>query len=396
MNELKVIRENGGIPASLVGEDHISGLIYYLEDNKLPRAESGEVGFSTTNRIIPISTIEKAEKLGIKADAAEWDIKNLHYQLSELFRVNPAISLYLGLFTKPTGDNYTFTEVKTLQNFAAGRLRQVGVYLGQTALNAQHIVKLQGVADTLDKEAAPLSILYAPKIENVTSLSNNRASGRSRVSVVIAQDGAGQAHTLYTQGNTSKNSVTAIGVFLGLLSRAAVHQSISWVREFPSGIDVPAFSDGKTYRELDKAVIEALDTNGYLFLRTYPSVADSYANDSATMDLATSDYNTIERVRTMDKAVRGIRAYLLPELGANIYIDRASGKLQSYNVAHLEGVAGKALEDMEKAGELSGYKVFIDPEQDVLSSSTIEVVIKDIPVGVLRRINIKIGFTNKL
>lgn len=118
-------------------------------------------------------------------------------------------------------------------------------------------------------------------------------------------------------------------------------------------------------------------------------------NDSHTMDDATSDYAMIESVRTMDKAVRGIRTYLIPELGGNIYIDADTGKMQSYSVTHLQTTAGKALEDMEKAGELSGYAVEIDPEQDILSTSEVEVVIKQVAVGVMRKIKVKSDLLNQ-
>jgi hypothetical protein len=90
--------------------------------------------------------------------------------------------------------------------------------------------------------------------------------------------------------------------------------------------------------------------------------------------------------------VRGVRTYLIPELGGNIYIDAETGKMQAYSVSHLETTANKALEDMEKAGELSGYKVEIDPEQDVLSTSEVEIVIRQVAVGVMRKIKVKIGF----
>ena len=125
-------------------------------------------------------------------------------------------------------------------------------------------------------------------------------------------------------------------------------------------------------------------------------MAGSYFNDSRTLGKPTGDYNTIEAVRTMDKAVRGIRTYLTPELGGNIYIDPETGKMQAHTVSHLETTANRALEDMERAGELSGYNVEIDPEQDVLSTSTVEIVIKQVPVGVMRKINVKIGFTKKV
>ena len=138
--------------------------------------------------------------------------------------------------------------------------------------------------------------------------------------------------------------------------------------------------------------LSALDGGRYLFFVTHVGQAGSYVNDSHTMDSAISDYAMIESVRTMDKAVRGVRTYLIPELGGNIYIDADTGKMQAYSVSHLETTANKALEDMEKAGELSGYKVEIDPEQDVLSTSEVEIVIRQVAVGVMRKIKVKIGF----
>lgn len=187
-----------------------------------------------------------------------------------------------------------------------------------------------------------------------------------------------------------------MGTVLGLLSRAKVHQCIAWVREFPTGITLPAFSDGTLYRDLDKALVEQLDKARYLFFVTQPGQTGSYMNDSHTMDAATSDYAAIESVRTMDKAVRGVRTYMVPELGGNVYVDADTGKLASYSVSYLEGVANLALEDMERAGELSGYKAEIDPEQDVASTSKIEVVIKNVASPVIRHISIKIGFAKSV
>lgn len=49
-----------------------------------------------------------------------------------------------------------------------------------------------------------------------------------------------------------------------------------------------------------------------------------------------------------------------------------------------------------KAGELSGYKAEIDPDQNVISTSQVEVIIKNVPTGTMRKVNVKIGFTTKL
>ena len=385
---LTIVRQNGNVPKSQDGQDHVSGFVAYLLEADIPAAFK-------TEPVQAVSTIDKAEELGITADATAWSVKMLHYQLEEVFRINPSITLYVGLFSKP--ENMTFQELKTVQNYAEGAIRQMAIWNGDTAPTADNIVKLEAVADSLDTENAPLSTLYAPLVSNYKNLPSNLATNNPRVSVVIAQAGSGTGAELYkSKDNKTKATVSAIGVALGTLSKAAVHQCIAWVKNFPSGISMPALGDGTLVRTIDKGELEKLDTNRYLFLNNVVGVAGSYWNDSHTMDSPTSDYAAIESVRTMDKAVRGIRTYLTPELGGNVYIDPDTGKLQSYTVSHLETTANIPLEEMEKAGELSGYKAEIDAEQDVLSTSTIEVTIKNVPVGVVRKFKVKIGFVKSL
>lgn len=385
---LTIVRQNGNVPKSQDGQDHVSGFVAYLLEADIPAAFKAEP-------VQAVSTIDKAEELGITADATAWSVKMLHYQLEEVFRINPSITLYVGLFSKP--ESMTFQELKTVQNYAEGAIRQMAIWNGDTAPTADNIVKLEAVADSLDTENAPLSTLYAPLVSNYKNLPNNLATNNPRVSVVIAQAGSGTGAELYkSKDNKTKATVSAIGVALGTLSKAAVHQCIAWVKNFPSGISMPALGDGTLVRTIDKGELEKLDTNRYLFLNNVVGVAGSYWNDSHTMDSPTSDYAAIESVRTMDKAVRGIRTYLTPELGGNVYIDPNTGKLQSYTVSHLETTANIPLEEMEKAGELSGYKAEIDAEQDVLSTSTIEVTIKNVPVGVVRKFKVKIGFVKSL
>lgn len=385
---LTIVRQNGNVPKSQNGQDHVSGFVAYLLEADIPAAFKAEP-------VQAVSTIDKAEELGITADATAWSVKMLHYQLEEVFRINPSITLYVGLFSKP--ESMTFQELKTVQNYAEGAIRQMAIWNGDTAPTADNIVKLEAVADSLDTENAPLSTLYAPLVSNYKNLPSNLATNNPRVSVVIAQAGSGTGAELYkSKDNKTKATVSAIGVALGTLSKAAVHQCIAWVKNFPSGISMPALGDGTLVRTIDKGELEKLDTNRYLFLNNVVGVAGSYWNDSHTMDSPTSDYAAIESVRTMDKAVRGIRTYLTPELGGNVYIDPDTGKLQSYTVSHLETTANIPLEEMEKAGELSGYKAEIDAEQDVLSTGTIEVAIKNVPVGVVRKFKVKIGFVKSL
>lgn len=392
MNSLEIKRQNGNVPKSLPGQDHVSGMIFYVNEADIPEDFNAEA-------VHAVSTIDAAEALGITSDANSWAARVMHYQLSEVFRINNGITLYVGIFTKPAA--HTFAELATVQNYADGAIRQFGIWDGLTELTKKNVTLLQSQADALDLNNAPVSVGYAPSLKKgYQALPTDIAGAAPRVSVIIAQPGGtndtGALLFAEATNKTTKNAVSCIGVWLGHVSAAAVHESISWVKKFPSGISLPAFSDGTLVRSVDKAWLEKLDTARYLFLTPIVGVSGSYWNDSHNMDAAISDYNAIELVRTMDKACRGIRTYLTPELGGNVYIDASTGKLQSYTVAYLETMANKALEDMEKAGELSGYEAKIDPEQDVLSTSTVEVVIKNVPVGVIRKMKVKIGYVKSL
>lgn len=396
MQNLTITRTNGNIPRSLPGEDHISGLVFYTDTMPVPTDDVE--GFTDNERIQAISQIETAEKLGITADAETWDIKVLHYTLSRIFAMNPGISLYVGIFSPANGES-TFAEIKRIQNYAGGRLRQVGVWNGAVELSETILNSLKDVAVTLEHQNKPLSILYAPKVTDVTKLPTDiSVAGRCRLSVCIGQDGTGTAATLYyDDANTGKRTtVSALGDLLGAVSAAAVHQSVAWIEQFPLGIALPAFGDGTLYRNLDAAVIETLDTARYIFVRTYDGLGGSYFNDNHTLDVPTSDYAYINDVRTMDKAVRGIRTYLLPKLGRPMKVDASTGKLERTAIEHLITTGNRALEDMEKAGELSGFKFEIDPDQNILATSRVRGVIKNVAIGVMRNLDIEIGYATNV
>ena len=389
---LTIQRQNGNIPKSLPGEDHITGFVVYLAAADIP------VAFKT-ERVQALSTIDAAEVVGITEDAASWGVRVLHYQLSEIYRLNPAVSLYVGIFEKPQGAAQTFAEIKTVQNFASGRIRQIGVWCGDRTLSGDDLTALQGVADALAEEEAELSIVYAPKVGAIQQLPVNLAGeNKCRVSVVIGQAGSGTGAELFKdENNTAKASVSGLGVVMGLLSRAKVHQCIAWIKEFPTGVSLPAFGDGTLVRDVDNNLLKALDNPGrYLFFVTHTGQAGSYMNDSHTMAPATSDFCSIENVRTMDKGVRGLRIYVKPELGGNVDVDSSTGQLASYTVEHLVTTANLAFESMERDGELNGYKVEIDPAQNVASTSLVEFVIKKVGVPVMRHVRIKIGYAKSL
>ncbi|MHB9003516.1 MAG: DUF2586 family protein [Coriobacteriia bacterium] len=390
MNKITIVKGNGGVPQSLPGQDHYSGLIMYLANANLP------AGFSTTDRIKAISTLADAEALGIVSTSANWEIIGLHYHISECFRVNPACLLWVGLFLTPTS-TYDFTEINQMVSFSEGKMRKCTVWAYQLDLAAQELTTLQGIATALDALFTPVQIAYCPRIANISSLTSLVSTGLRNVSVVIGQDGDGAGAAIYvlTANATNLYSVSLAGLVCGHMSLAKVHESIAWVEKFPSGIPTPAFGDGTLVKNCSAAVITTLDDDHYLFLNYQGGLSGSWWNDSYSMDLDTSDYKYIETNISMDKAIRGIRTYLLPKLSGPIYL-QDDGTLRPDDVAYLETLAGKQLEDMKKAKELSGYLVTINPAQNVLSTSEIEFVIQKIGVGVMRKFKVTINNTTNI
>lgn len=402
MNKLTITRENGNIGRTAPGEDHVSGLLFILpsaDTQFIKKAADRNATFA-----IGPDTLKDEERF--QNDSAPF-YEIVNYHVDEAFRANPAISLYLRMALLGTSADYTAvcTQIQTMQRDCGGRLRQIAVIdcLNNASMSvAQRFIgEIQVAIEACDTEQnAPLSVLYSPIMklnssdtQSVTQFpgltSSDKIIGCEGVSVLIGADlGDERARAIF---GTFGSYPGIGGLALGLLSAAGVHESIGWAKKFPTGITTPGFVTGEAYTALNNTLIEALDEVGYIFPVTYPGVAGVYLNDSHVMTAPTDDYAHIENVRTMDKAVRGIRAALTPELGGNIYIDASTGKMQPYTVEHLKTVAGRTLENMEKAGELSGYAVEIDPEQNVLATSTVDIKIKKVDVGVMRNIRLSIG-----
>lgn len=260
-------------------------------------------------------------------------------------------------------------------------------YEGVNPGTTDYLVKLADV-DTIKTERRISPANFAVSMSDLTSQTLSVA-GRCNVSALVACDLATVLLDNYTYYG-------CIGTAIGAVAKAAVHESIAWVVKFPLGLTSPGFISGDILREVSMANLNRINDNRYLFVRTHVGITNNYFNDSHTLDIATSDYAYIENVRTIDKAIRNIRANLLPYLGSPLYVDPDTGKLASHTVVFLETTAGKALEEMEKTGELSGYSVEIDPEQNVLATSEVELVIKKVGGSVMRKVLVKIGYTTKL
>lgn len=372
-------KAKNGLGRELPGEDHISGFLFY---------GTKPTEFSTSNEV-QVFSIEEAEDLGIVS--ADYPVE--HYHVSEYFRLNPSGNLWIGIYV--AGETLDFSEIKDLQRAASGSIRQVGIFTTED-FDTSMISAIKTAVDVLESEHMPLSVLLAANLSGVSlsAFPDLKTSNAPKVSVVIGQSGKGTGADLY---NTSGKSVTCLGALLGATSKAKVHENIGWVEVFDvSGteLDVIAFANGTSYKTVSRAQLTALENSHYTFLLKHTGYNGSFFNYDYTA--TTGDYERLAFNRAIDKAVRGIRAALLPSLNSPVYVDPTSGKLSQDTIDNLEVKGQRPVTQMVTDGELSGALVVINPAQDVLSTDEIAVSVGLVPVGSSKNIVVNIGFKPKL
>lgn len=381
-------RGSGGLGRPLAGKDHYSGFLFFY--NTLPS------GFAADDRIKQIFSVEEAEALGITEGSADFGVQ--WYHISEYFRMQPKGVLWLGYYAIPVGA-YDFEELSTMQLFAQGEIRQFGVYVADHNLATVDISTLQGIVDDNQALDTPFEVLYAADIVDTAALADLpdlRALTAPNVSVVIGQDGSGKGKALY---DTLGYSVCTVGTALGAVSFAKVSDSIAWVEKFQISegleLDVAAFGNGLLYRNQSQSLLDTLTDEGYIYAKKFTGLSGTYFNDSSTSVSVTSDYAYIENNRTFNAAIRDIRTRILPKLNSPLKV-QPDGTLSTDTIYAFRSLAAKALEDRLNNDEISAYSVIINPDQDVLSTSKIEITVKIVPIGVAREIVFNISFATNV
>lgn len=323
----------------------------------------------------------------------------MHYHVSEYFRIQPKGSLYIGIYAVP--GTYTFTEITTMQNFAQGRMRQIGVFKDSaSAFASGNLTTIHTeIVNNCDANHKPLSALYAADLSatsDLTTLTNLNTLSAYKASAVISQDGAGQGYYLW---KATGKSITTLGACLGAVSLAAVSDDIAWVGKFNisdgAECDTIAFANGTAYTTLSQGTLNTLDSYRYIFLTKYVGLAGSYFNDSHCAIVETSDYAYIENNRTIDKAIRGIYSSVLPALNSPLVLN-ADGTLTDQTIAYFTSLSELNLTQMVRDAELSAFAVTIDSAQNVLSTNTLVIAVQLLPIGVARNITVNIAFTTKI
>ncbi len=175
--------------------------------------------------------------------------------------------------------------------------------------------------------------------------------------------------------------INGASLILGLHARANVQQSIGETQIF----------DVKGALELRPKGIEAyiseLDDLGYTTFRQYIGLEGIFVNNSMTFAKEGSDYAYTERVRAMYKAVRETRKTALLQMHTQVDMSNLEASLKA-----IVEFINVPVERMVKDKELSSARVEIPEDQDILGTSKLYFKIRAVPIGILREIEIDMGF----
>jgi hypothetical protein len=329
-------------------------------------------------------------------------LNQYHYQVSEFFRIQPNGELWL-MFADVPGGAYSFSEISTLQNYAKGEIRQMAIFANAKTSSTPgdytaEVAAVNLAALASDSAYAPASIIYARDIISYTSLStlpDFSAQTYNRVSTVISMDMAARGWGIY---KTTGKSVPTLGAVLGAISLAKVSEDIGWTGKFNYSDGIELETIGFTNGNLDTAVSTALQTQidgwRYIFMLKSIGQTGTWVNDDHCTVVLTSDYAYICDNRTIDKAIRVTKDALFPYLKSNVALN-SDGTLQDKDRFYFQSLVDKALNDnMLRNDELSSANgsAYIDPTQNVKSTSNLTVQVTLNAKGVLRTITVNIGF----
>lgn len=408
LSGVSVSIRQGGLARRALSEDMICGLIMGAV------AVGGTFDLET---LYELNSVKAAEDLGINAAYDTTNDVLCHHHISEFFRMNPSGKLYIwgvaqGTTMTAMCDKAIANRAKEMLKQAGGKIQVLGVVLNPVAPYTPTLAsgldqdvttaipKAQALAAEELTEKKPVHIVLEGRSFNgtATAAGDLRATSpeATKVSVVIGAD------LDISDDSTLKNGYAAVGTLLGTISAAKVSENVGWPEKFP--LQSPAdsrflkagLSSNQALTAYTLADLGTLNDKGYIFPRSFVGLDGFYWNDGPTCGPAASDYAYIENNRTVNKAIRKVYQALVPKVNSPLKVDASTGKLSPEVAKSFEATALKALDVLIQDNDASGVDAYVDPDQDVLTTSTVQVEITIVPIGAARGISVSIGLETSL
>ena len=256
--------------------------------------------------------------------------------------------------------------------------------------------KAQSLAEYIaDTYFSPLFVILEGRAyAGAASLRDLSSSAYNRVGIFIGDTKLGG-----TAGSPASTKNAAVGVLAGRIAAVPVQRNIGRVA---SGALAPeSFYLGTSAVDDVMADVETIYAKGYITPRIFFGLDGYYINDDRLACKPDDDYAHLTARRTVDKAARIAYMTLVQTLLDEIEVN-TDGTMQTPVLKSWQADVETAIDQqMTASGELSvvdgsGCKCFIDPTQNVLSTSKVTATLRVRPFGYAREIVVNLGLLTNI
>ncbi|WP_312644584.1 DUF2586 domain-containing protein [Hydrogenoanaerobacterium sp.] len=229
-------------------------------------------------------------------------------------------------------------------------------------------------------------VLEAPNIttgQTVEAYATSLISDRKGCNSIYVQ--VVTARGIYTRMDGTTQEINLAGIVSGFYAQADVQQSIGEVKSFH-------VSENKLLSLTPVGIedyLAELDAGGFLTFRAYEGLAGWYVTNARMLAPEGSDYQYAERVRVHNQMAREVRKELLMQLQSQIDISNLDAELEA-----IAKFAETPLDQMIADKEISAARIIIPEGQDILSTEKLNLIIRYVPIGYVREMEVNLGMEN--
>ena len=391
MGSVNITLANGQLGGTLQTNDGITGLIM---------TGVTETGGYTAGTPILVTSLADVTTAGITAANNPFAIK----QLQEFYnQAGAGADLYL-MLVPPTitvdqmTDNTNANGARKLLDFAGGKIKVLGVLSDDDAIATAGtaITVTNGLnADvyTAASHMAVMAAAYFTAEKPFRAVIGGTSYSGTASALTDETSGTTNNRTAILIGDTVSGASACVGLLLGVISSIPVQRKISRVR---SGAltTTTAFVGTSSIASAGAGALATIAGKGFITFVTYPNVSGYFFSGDPMLTATTDDYCMLARGRVTDKV--HILAYttFVQEVDDEVPVN-ADGTLDAGFCKWLsQQIVNQVNNTMTANKEISAVSCFIDPEQNILSTNQLTVVLKVLPVGYATEIEISLGFEN--
>lgn len=184
-------------------------------------------------------------------------------------------------------------------------------------------------------------------------------------------------------GGSVNDGTASVGLALGRLCKYPAEVKIGKVANGPLTLTA-AYIGTKLVK--DVAALDTLHGNGCISFMQHPQKAGYYFGVDRMA--STDDYKLLAYGRVVDKAAVIAFGTYVEDLEGEVEL--VDGKISDEDAKHLEGRLEQQI-NVLMANQISAVSVYVNPDQNIITTSTLNVVVRILPKGYTTYITVDLG-----